>query len=316
MKTMSKILLFMAVLMGVLPCGSAQAVEGVVSYWRFDEGTGTMAYDSIGDNHGTIYGATWTSGMIGGALSFDGIDDYVAGSDAGFPIAQDGMTFTVWTKPTIVDGNLRIFFEYGTASWGSLFSFGQYLSKWYVDSYGDNNRFGTPVAGQWSFITITTAGTTALVYVDGVYVGSFSLALSTVLNNYYIGGRGAGYSYGGLADELAIWNRILSASEIQELYEQGLDPKTVAIGKIEHAIAEKLEALERIDAAIEKEWAAIDALDELLASGELGDLNKADILRTKQNIFAAIQQQEPSKNMLEQSLQKLEDSLRLLGYEL
>jgi len=48
-----------------------------ISHWKFDEGEGDIAYDSVGSNHGTIYGATWTTGQINGALDFDGVDDYV-----------------------------------------------------------------------------------------------------------------------------------------------------------------------------------------------------------------------------------------------
>jgi len=107
----------------------------------------------------------------------------------------------------------------------------------------------------------------------------------------------------------------LTDEEIQELYEHGLGPKMVAIENIEGAISEKVEALERIDVALGREWLAYAAIEELLASGDYGDLNKADIIRAKQNIFAVIQQQEQSKNALQQSLQKLEDSLRLLGVE-
>jgi hypothetical protein len=52
--------------------------KGLVAYWSFDEGSGNIAYDSSGNgNHGTIYGAKWTSGKFGQALSFDGVDDYV-----------------------------------------------------------------------------------------------------------------------------------------------------------------------------------------------------------------------------------------------
>jgi len=52
--------------------------QGLVGYWNFDQGSGTTASDSSGyNNHGTIYGASWTSGKVGGALSFDGLDDYV-----------------------------------------------------------------------------------------------------------------------------------------------------------------------------------------------------------------------------------------------
>ena len=54
--------------------GTALAAEpNLVAYWTFDEGTGTIVHDSAGSNNGTIYGtATWTTGYINGALSFNG----------------------------------------------------------------------------------------------------------------------------------------------------------------------------------------------------------------------------------------------------
>ncbi|MHC4734109.1 MAG: TolB family protein [Planctomycetota bacterium] len=51
--------------------------SGPIAHWKFDEGSGSIAYDSAGDHDGTIYGADWTAGQINGALSFNGVDDYV-----------------------------------------------------------------------------------------------------------------------------------------------------------------------------------------------------------------------------------------------
>jgi subtilisin family serine protease len=74
----------------------------LVSWWRFDEGQGSIAYDSVGYNDGTIYGATWTTGQIDGALEFDGVDDYV---DVGDPVdgsldfeAADSFSISAWIK--------------------------------------------------------------------------------------------------------------------------------------------------------------------------------------------------------------------------
>src|SRR3989344_4592144 len=58
------------------------AGSGLVAYYTFDEGSGTTAGDSAGTNTGTLTGGpTWTSGTdvkVGtGAMSFDGVDDYV-----------------------------------------------------------------------------------------------------------------------------------------------------------------------------------------------------------------------------------------------
>jgi len=50
----------------------------LVGYWPFDKDDGDYARDRSGHvNHGTIYGATRVAGKVAGALSFDGVDDYV-----------------------------------------------------------------------------------------------------------------------------------------------------------------------------------------------------------------------------------------------
>src|SRR3989344_3676813 len=65
-------------LSSLFPQTQAQT-SGLVGYWTFDEGTGATASDSSGNNNtGTLTnGPTWTTGKIGQALSFDGVDDYV-----------------------------------------------------------------------------------------------------------------------------------------------------------------------------------------------------------------------------------------------
>jgi len=88
----------------------------------------------------------------------------------------------------------------------------------------------------------------------------------------------------------------------------------IAIMKIEKAIIEKIKAIERIDTALEQEWTAYDALEELLESGDYGDLKKGDIVTAIQEIHSAIQHQELSKKALQRSLEKLLYSLSTLGY--
>src|SRR3989338_5343069 len=73
--------------LSILLGSPAQAqTSGLVGYWTFDEGAGTTANDSSGNNNtGTLTnGPTWTTGKIGQALNFDGVNDYV---DLGFPSA-------------------------------------------------------------------------------------------------------------------------------------------------------------------------------------------------------------------------------------
>jgi len=51
--------------------------EETAGWWRFDETNGDFARDSVSSNYGEIHGATRVPGRVGGALGFDGKDDYV-----------------------------------------------------------------------------------------------------------------------------------------------------------------------------------------------------------------------------------------------
>jgi len=63
------VLLVLACLLGLAPITSA----GLVGWWKFDEGSGTVAADSSGNGYdGTITNATWETGQLGQALGFDG----------------------------------------------------------------------------------------------------------------------------------------------------------------------------------------------------------------------------------------------------
>ena len=54
---------------------------GRIAHWKLDESEGDIAYDSIGSDHANVHGeAAWQpdAGIIDGALTFDGVDDYIA----------------------------------------------------------------------------------------------------------------------------------------------------------------------------------------------------------------------------------------------
>ena len=71
--------------------------SGLIAHWKFDEGSGTTAGDSAGSNTGTLTnGPTWTSGKVGGAIEFDGINDRV--SNTSVSISGAIKTFSYWIK--------------------------------------------------------------------------------------------------------------------------------------------------------------------------------------------------------------------------
>ena len=82
------------------------AAPNLVAAYGFDEGTGTTLTDNSGRGHtGTISGATWaTAGRFGNALTFDGVNDWVTVADANALDLTTGMTLEAWVYPTASGG--------------------------------------------------------------------------------------------------------------------------------------------------------------------------------------------------------------------
>lgn len=87
-----------------MPCNYIINVDGLVGYWGFNEGTGTTAVDSSSNGYnGTISGASWTTGIFGSALSFDGINDKIALS--GFSmVGEDSFSVSAWVNAPGTNG--------------------------------------------------------------------------------------------------------------------------------------------------------------------------------------------------------------------
>ena len=319
-------------------CGPAWGSDpNLVAHWKFDETSGTTALDCVGDNNGTVHGATWTTGQVGGALEFDGLDDYVdVGNDPSLKPSLP-VTLSAWIKLSgsgkfqrIVSTGEQVPTYYGV--WLELLSTPHPSDKVHI-GFGDGtggasqayrrSKFGASVldTGRWYHVVGVVRGATDMdVYVDGVndggnYDGSGgSLAYSD-------GHSSIGYDdaprfhFDGLIDDVRIYDRALSAEEIQELYLEGLSAYERAIIRIEDAAAKKEKVLEAIDKTLEKEEKACDDLEELLESGDYGDLKKGDIVTAKQRIHSAMQRQERSADALEGSIEKLYDALAALGWE-
>ena len=337
MKVKAK-LLFVAVLGLLALCGSAWAVEGSgpIAYWKLDEGQGSVAYDSVGGNDGTIYGAAWTTGQVDGALSFDGMNDYVGLGDIDeFEFGNNDFSISAWfyTKgthgiPTKVG---EIICKYRWSDSGRQWQL-------YQDASGNIGFYTNPTGGtgtheylvslagelqnQWVHVTAVRSGSTKLLYINGVLdtTGHTGGVVTEKTSGAYIGAVydpdiGMRNFFNGTIDDVRIYDCALSAEDVQQLYLSGLSSYERAVINIEDAIAEKAEAMERIDAALEKEWSAYDALEELLESGDYGDLSKSDIIKARRKIRLAIRLEKWSKKVLGKSIEKLEDSLWFLGWE-
>ncbi|MFZ1626983.1 MAG: LamG domain-containing protein [Candidatus Moraniibacteriota bacterium] len=210
------------------PTGVDTSLKG---YWSFNgqDMSGTTAYDRSGSgNNGTLTnGPAITEGKLGQGLNFDGSNDYVSTADYSFTSAQP-FTMSAWFKTDSVSGNQVVFakpnpnWEYSMKITGSTLTF----IYWVTDASAAISLSAPSalVVGQWYFVTVTHDGSSAYMYVDGVSVASDTSTSGTYQNRTDNLQIGSGYFNGnsaffdGVIDEVRIYNRALSAGEIQSLY--------------------------------------------------------------------------------------------------
>ncbi|RLF44549.1 MAG: hypothetical protein DRN09_03070, partial [Thermoplasmata archaeon] len=209
--------------------------QPVKGSWHFDEGEGTTAYDTSGNNNdGTINGATWVDGKFHKALNFDGTDDYVKVDNFqdSFTTDYTPMTVSFWACPD-GDGTTRVFLD--TSYDGSLndkkgWMLFTYNSNSIKLGYGDGTDFSeiytytnvTP--GTWKhYVYVIEGNLNYRFYENGELKRSGTLSRDILFDNDYnhlwIGKRGDNWGhYDGKIDEVRIYNRALSAEEISDLY--------------------------------------------------------------------------------------------------
>jgi hypothetical protein len=203
---------------------------GLVGSWHFNEGSGTIAYDSSGNNNNgnLVNDPTWVDGKFGKALSFDGVNDYVEVPYSA-SLNPSEFSISVWAR---VDG--------GQGTWRSVITsrdsgpFRGYMiyagadNKWqfwigvstsWLSLYGPD-----VILGQWIHIVATYSGGIMRLYVNGSLYNTTSgtLALNTIRPLRIGAGQTEGapaFFFNGLIDEVRIYNRALSDAEIQALYQ-------------------------------------------------------------------------------------------------
>ena len=202
-----------------------------VAYWRFDEASGVTASDSIGSNDGTVINAVWTpSGKSGFALSFDG-DDYVeVPNDASLDITEE-LTIELWFKPAVTydttsTSNYVTLLDSSDGADSYFFGFNS-DGRLHMGSYGGNiqSTQASWEAGVWYHVvgTYRDVGGT---YSGELYVNGVAETLS--VDNYDdmaggieyigIGGSDRFINFNGIIDEVVIYNRTLTPSEVLDRY--------------------------------------------------------------------------------------------------
>jgi Concanavalin A-like lectin/glucanases superfamily/Bacterial TSP3 repeat len=201
--------------------------DGLVLYYPFD-GSGAIV-DASGMGHmGTSYDADWTSeGKLGGAYRFDGTNDHILTSDSGLPAGDSPRTISMWLANDAVYSNDGTdFISYGTQSINNF----NYLA---IDWRVGRKQFAF---SQWGAVVLSTSRVTTVsnwIHIAHVYGGTNN-------HKWYVNGvEGTGLKethgpvntilsgtlrlgsqsfsvnkFRGKIDEVRIYNRALSASEI------------------------------------------------------------------------------------------------------
>jgi hypothetical protein len=187
-----------------------------IAYWTFDEGSGNVANDSMGNYNGTITGATWVVGYGGGsALDFNGWDNYI--ELGGADISGD-WTAVMWARrdANTIGGVLFGSFDYALKleQWPYLYSVG--ITRFEVDDYSFNY---TAPLGQWVHLAFVGTATETQLYVNGALQDT--LPVSIAMPMLRIGAREPlrpdDYLDGTL-DEAIVYDQALSPAQIADIY--------------------------------------------------------------------------------------------------
>jgi len=226
----------------------ADEFSNLISYWKFDEGTGPTAYDSLGYNDGTLTGPPfWTTGIIDGALDFDGVNDYVQVSDED-SLEPDHITVAAWvyrestsTKDAILqkgsthfddDRNGYIFriTESSHATNPNKATFHIVVNNGCPSAPPSTTGIGEDT---WYHIAATYNGSYIRMYVNGNEEGTATSETGTIdytggYQDFKIGvteeGHGVFHNYfDGKIDDVRVYGRALSEDEIEDICGLGIE---------------------------------------------------------------------------------------------
>lgn len=215
---------------------------GLVGWWRFDEGSGTVAKDSGGNgNDGTVYGATWVDGKYGNASSFDGVNDYVKVDNNAALQITGNLTIAFWVNIVSLSADMvPVDKHWGGEYFVKLLATGALQFAHGAPGNAEELTIlpaGSITAGSWIHIAVVrnTSTTQLTAYKNGVAGSpvSYTKTPTASTQDVYIGMEDAAYNpFYGAIDEVRIYNRALSQDEIQTLFQKKPDFSANLLAKI------------------------------------------------------------------------------------
>ncbi len=220
-----------ALLMGAQFMGGAAGAADatLVGWWKLDDGSGTVARDSsVNENHGTLNGDTaWVEGQLGGALQLDGSTTHVEipASINQAIINKGDFSMMAWIKTTNISGTKYAFQQGDGNGTGRSWLF---TVNGDISTYVGVGNFSAGVIAEldeWyhAGFTVIEGGDsdTLQMYVNGEPSGDEGTrAMETSEGGYFIGSHknlAAGSRWPGVVDDVRLYNRALTAEQIQKV---------------------------------------------------------------------------------------------------
>ncbi len=199
---------------------------GLVAYWSFNEGVGTLATDSSGSgNHfDLLNGATWQNGRFGSGAYTDGVNDFGRASTT---VSSYPFTISAWIKD---EGTVSLAYTGANVPYYFIrLSNGTASMAFRPDASIENTSISavatTSISGFVHVVGVYLSDTEKQLYVNGDFIAvntntrAFTTSIDQVLIGTYRTSNAAYHN--GVTDEARIYNRALSASEIEALYRSG-----------------------------------------------------------------------------------------------
>ncbi len=304
---------------------------GSSSCWRFNEGTGETAFDSLGGRHAAIRGnPVWVTGSFGKALQLDGDGDYLeVGRIPGLSAEQTKMLWIYITS--LASDGVYLIDEGGSGNnnWLELYDpngDGNPGIRAGFDSFNYIDSKARIKTGCWYHIAVVTKASGNLaIYINGLLDNSASEMSADNRPQAIVIGADAATKTGcfnGMIDDVAIYDRPFSSGQVRQVYQEGVaryrhtfDNTKIVIKRIQETIAANNEALARLDEVLNKAQIAVQTLAAVLATDYNPRSNQgSEMITAKQKIQAAMMNLQQSKESLTMSTEQLNGALRQLGH--
>jgi hypothetical protein len=217
--------------------------NGLVGWWPFN---GNANDESGNGNHGTVFGAALTTdrdGNLNSAFSFDGVNDWINVNNSNSLNPPSQITISAWINTyayNISSASMVVNkgWDQGNGHYDILVLTSTKKSRFVIgrDLYVESNSIIN--LNQWTFITVSINNLTMKIYVNGILentvLQSNNNSFGTNTDPLYIGKHdynNAPYYFKGKIDDIGIWNRALTQSEITALY-QATIPVTASASTI------------------------------------------------------------------------------------